>query len=59
NVLSILLRSLWDPNITVCYKKSEVEVSFTPSNFSTTYTILLCESDECSDHIVDTSKVCF
>ncbi|XP_042303401.1 interleukin-17 receptor B [Sceloporus undulatus] len=41
--------SLWDPNITVCYTESEVEVDFTPSPFCPEYKIHLCESDECDD----------
>ncbi|KAJ6668407.1 hypothetical protein lerEdw1_015784 [Lerista edwardsae] len=42
-------RSLWDPNITVCNRDSEVEVNFTARQYSSMYEILLCESDECSD----------
>ncbi|KAH0630120.1 hypothetical protein JD844_012768, partial [Phrynosoma platyrhinos] len=41
--------SLWDPNITVCYTESEVEVDFTPSPFCPEYKIRFCESDECDD----------
>ncbi|XP_062977679.1 interleukin-17 receptor B [Elgaria multicarinata webbii] len=52
--------SLWDPNITVCYMESEVEVNFTTSRFCPTYRILICDpdpdSDDCSDHTVNTDK---
>ncbi|XP_048347996.1 interleukin-17 receptor B isoform X2 [Sphaerodactylus townsendi] len=42
--------SLWDPNITVCKMDSEIEVSFTTSNLSPTYAVLICQSEnECSD----------
>ncbi|XP_060094272.1 interleukin-17 receptor B [Heteronotia binoei] len=42
--------SLWDPNITVCKMDTEIEVNFTASALSPSYTILICESeDECSD----------
>ncbi|XP_061474223.1 interleukin-17 receptor B isoform X9 [Rhineura floridana] len=51
--------SLWYPNITVCYKKSEVEVNFTPSIFCFKYVIRLCKSNPCTDpydHTVNTTK---
>ncbi|XP_008103452.1 interleukin-17 receptor B [Anolis carolinensis] len=44
--------SLWDPNITICYRESEVEVNFTASRFCPEYKILLYESDIFSDPTV-------
>nr|XP_034962231.1 interleukin-17 receptor B [Zootoca vivipara] len=49
--------SLWDPNITVCHKKSEVVVNFTASRFCFKYVIRLHEpSGDLYDHIVATKE---
>nr|XP_060622043.1 interleukin-17 receptor B [Anolis sagrei ordinatus] len=44
--------SLWDPNITICYRESEVEVNFTTSPFCSEYRILLYESSIFNDPTV-------
>ncbi|XP_063148922.1 interleukin-17 receptor B [Candoia aspera] len=51
--------SLWDPDITICNRELELEVNFTPSNFTSRYKIHLCDSDECDNpvlHSVSTTK---
>ncbi|KAL7986079.1 hypothetical protein Chor_011245 [Crotalus horridus] len=52
--------SLWNPHITICNRKFELEVNFTPSNFCSKYKIHLCDSDECDNsilHVVPNTKL--